>query len=74
MQHQTDDVENLLIQMEQMEKDHFYTSEFEEEHPNKIPNAFYERGTKEDVMNVYLADNEIDGYSEDAENLLAKFI
>jgi len=55
-------------------QDHFYTDSFKEDHPNKIKNAFYQRGEENDAMNAMLEFNEIDNFNPRAQARLAKYI
>jgi len=54
-------------------EDHFYTSDFMENHPSKVKNAFYQRGEDQDVMNIALEYNEIDNYNPRAQARLARY-
>lgn len=57
--------------MDQMEKDHFFTEDFKNDHPHKLKNAFYQRGDEADVENMQM--NEIDNYNPRAQARLARY-
>jgi len=63
----------LFVQLNAENGDHFYTEDFEEAHPHKVKNAFFERGDEPDIMNIALEYNEIDNYNPRAQARLARY-